>query len=293
MSTHIDTVKTFWNEHPCQSDLSAAAERRQYFEEIRRKRYEGREWHVPEVARFGEFKGKSVVEIGCGIATDGMEFARRGANYTGVDLTPQGIEMARERFGLFGVRGQFVVANAEEGLPFETGSIDHVYSFGVIHHAPYPERIVKEIHRVLKPGGTFNVMLYNRTSINYYIEIMFLRRLFRLLLRPAFMPGFLAAITGLDRWKLEGHRKIMIERGKITKEEWISMNTDGPFCPLARVYNEREAGELFQGFRDVTQEVWEFNEEHWPILRKIMPVALSRRIGRWWGWHRIIRGVKG
>jgi hypothetical protein len=152
---------------------------------------------------------------------------------------------------------------------------------------------VKEIHRVLKPGGTFHVMLYNRTSINYYIEIMFLRRLFRLLLRPAFMPGFLAAITGLDRWKLEGHRKIMIERGKITKEEWISMNTDGPFCPLARVYNEREAGELFQGFRDVTQEVWEFNEEHWPILRKIMPVALSRRIGRWWGWHRIIRGVKG
>jgi hypothetical protein len=85
-------------------------------------------------------------------------------------------------------------------------------TFGVIHHSPAPERIASEIHRVLKKGGTFTVMLYNRSSINYYAQIMFLRRLFRWLLLPKFMPGLIAWPTGFDRLKLEGHRKILRER---------------------------------------------------------------------------------
>ena len=61
-------------------------------------------------------------------------------------------------------------------------------------------------HRVLKKGGTFTVMLYNRSSINYYAEIMFLRRLFRWLLLPKFMPGLIAWLTGFDRLRLEGDK---------------------------------------------------------------------------------------
>src|SRR5262249_1322595 len=143
------------------------------------KRFGNREWHVPQVANFTGFRGKDVLEIGCGIATDGLEFARNGARYVGVDLTPAAIELAEERFRLFGVAGRFKLANAEERLPFTDASFDHVYSFGVIHHSPNPDRIVTEIRRVLRRGGTFTVMLYNRASINYYIEIMLLRRLFR------------------------------------------------------------------------------------------------------------------
>ena len=225
----VSDVRKFWNANPCQSDLSLAEDRRRYFQEISDKRYHGREWHVPTVAKFDAYRGKSMMEIGCSLATDGLEFAKRGAIYTGVDLTPQGIELARERFALFGVPGTFVAVNAEEKLPFPDNNFDHTYSFGVIHHSPDPARIVREIHRVLKPGGTFTVMLYNRTSINYYIEIMFLRKIFRLLLLPKFMPGFISAVTGFDKWKLEGHREIMIKKGKMTKLEWISMNTDGPF----------------------------------------------------------------
>src|SRR5450432_521836 len=100
--TDITEVKEFWNANPCQSDLSEAQDRRRYFEEISRNRYGKREWHVPTVAAFADYKGQEVVEIGCGIATDGLEFAKAGANYTGVDLTPASIEMARERFDLFG-----------------------------------------------------------------------------------------------------------------------------------------------------------------------------------------------
>src|SRR5256886_11776705 len=173
MRASIADVKGFWNANPCQSHLSQEADRRRYFEEISQKRFQGREWHVPTVAKFDSFRGKDVLEIGCGVGTDGIEFAKNGANYIGVDLTPKSVELTRERFEVFGVPGRFEVANAEEGLPFPDASVDHVYSFGVIHHSPAPDKIVREIHRILRQGGTFTVMLYNRSSINYYIEIMF------------------------------------------------------------------------------------------------------------------------
>ena len=290
MNATITEVKGFWDANPCQSDLSSEQDRRRYFDDITRRRYQGREWHVPVVARFNSFRGKDVLEIGCGIATDGLEFARNGANYTGVDLTPHSIELARERFSLFGIPGRFEVGNAEETLPFSGGTFDHVYSFGVIHHSPVPERIVGEIHRVLRPGGTLTVMLYNRSSINYYIEIMLLRKIFRWCLLPKFMPGFLADVTGFDRWKLEGHREML--KKKITKEQWISMNTDGPFCPLARVYDRKEAAALFRDFDDIKQEVWEFNVDHWSFIGKAIPGRVVKWIGRRWGWHRMIYGQK-
>ena len=290
MNATINQVKGFWNANPCQSDLSSEQDRRRYFEDIARKRYEGREWHVPIVAKFPAFHGKDVLEIGCSIATDGLEFARNGARYVGVDLTPKSIELAKERFNLFGVPGQFEVADAEKELPFPDDSFDHIYSFGVIHHSPVPERIVREIYRVLRPGGTLTVMLYNRSSVNYYIEIMFLRKIFRWCLLPAFMPGLLAAVTGFDRWKLEGHREML--KKKITKEQWISMNTDGPFCPLARVYDRREAAVLFKDYENVRQEVWEFNVDHWSFIGKAIPASVAKWIGRRWGWHRMIYARK-
>jgi SAM-dependent methyltransferase len=288
----ISAVRAFWDSNPCQAALSAAEERRQYFEEISQKRYGGREWHIPIVAKFGAFAGKRVLEIGCGIATDGLEFARHGADYVGVDLTPRAVELARERFAIFEMPGRFEMVNAEQDLPFPDGSFDHVYSFGVIHHSPAPERIVGEIFRVLKPGGTFTVMLYNRTSINYYVEIMFVRKLLRWTLLPRFMPGVIAAITGFDRWKLEGHREILVKKGRVSKADWVSMNTDGPFCPLARVYGWSDGGALFRSFREVRQEVWEFNVDHWPFFRTLIPDWLAKGLGRRWGWHRMIYGVR-
>jgi ubiquinone/menaquinone biosynthesis C-methylase UbiE len=290
--TTIAEVEHFWNANPCQSTLASGDNRRRYFAEISARRFHGREWHVPQVANFAGFRDKDVLEVGCGIATDGLEFARHGARYVGVDLTPKSIELARERFTLFGVHGRFEVANAEERLPFPDATFDHVYSFGVIHHSPAPEKIVSEIHRVLRRGGTFTVMLYNRSSVNYYVEIMFLRRVFRWALLPRFMPALIAAVTGFDRWKLEGHREIMRSKRHMSKEAWISMNTDGPFCPLARVSGRREATALFAAFSSVRQEVWEFNVDHWPFVKRVIPDAFAKWIGRRWGWHRMIYGEK-
>jgi ubiquinone/menaquinone biosynthesis C-methylase UbiE len=292
MQVTVSDVKEYWNTSPCQSTLSRELDRRSYFEEITERRFRGREWHVPMIAHFETFAGKDVLEIGCGIGTDGFEFAKSGARYVGVDLTPNSVAVARERFAVFNVQGTFRVANAEERLPFDDETFDHVYSFGVLHHSPKTQAIVAEMHRVLRPGGTFTVMLYNRSSINYYIEIMLLRRAFRLMLYPNFMPKLIAKVTGFDEWKLAGHRQRLIKSRSISREEWVSMNTDGPYCPLAKVYNKREAAELFRGFRDVTQEVWEFNIDHWAFIGKLIPERVAYTVGRLWGWHRVIHGTK-
>ena len=78
----------------------------------------------------------------------------------------------------------------------------------------------------------------------------------------------------------------------MSKAEWISINTDGPHCPLARVYGHRQAAQLFRAFVNLRQEAWEFNVDHWPFVRRLIPPAVVRSIGRRWGWHRIIYGEK-
>lgn len=292
MTNDINMVKAFWDAHPCQSTLSDQEDRRKYFDEIRKKRFGGREWHVPKIARFDEFRDKEVLEIGCGIGTDGFEFAKNGAKYVGIDLTPSSISLAKERFALFNIQGLFKEVNAEEALPFPDNSFDHVYSFGVIHHSPNAEAIVNEIYRVLKPGGSFTVMLYNKSSINYYVEIMLFRKIFKWILYPRVMPKLISKVTGFEEWKLEAHREIMIRKEKMTKQEWININTDGPHCPLAKVYNKKEAAELFKKFDNLKQEIWEFNTDHWPLLGGLIPKKMAIGIGRLWGWHRMIYGRK-
>ena len=292
MGAEIEAVKAFWNANPCNSNYSDQRDRRKYFEEITHRRFNCREWHVPIIAKFDQFKNKDVLEIGCGIGTDGYEFAKHGARYVGIDLTPSAIELAKERFSLFNTEGTFKVVDAEQGLPFPDNTFDHIYSFGVIHHTPKSEAIVDEIHRVLKPGGTITVMLYNRSSINYYIEIMFLRKILRFTLTPSFAPSLMSKITGFSEAKLIGHREIMLKKKRMSKQEWININTDGPYCPLSKVYNKREARELFNNFHNVKQEVWEFNTEHWSFLGRLIPTKVARWIGRLWGWHRIIYGKK-
>lgn len=292
MNVEINEVKAFWDSCPCQSRLSARKERKRYFEEISHKRFYGREWHVPMIAHFEDFEGLDVLEIGCGIGTDGLEFAKNGAHYVGIDLSSNSIALAEERFGLFNIPGTFKVVNAEESLPFPEHSFDHIYSFGVIHHSPHSPAIVDEMYRVLRPGGTFTVMLYNKSSINYYVEIMFLRRLFRWILYPKFMPRLISRVLRFDEWKLDRHREILVDKFRLSKQEWININTDGPYCPLSKVYNKKDAAKLFAKFDHIRQEVWEFNTDHWFFLGRLIPTKVARSIGRIWGWHRIIYGIK-
>ena len=287
----IEDVKGFWSAKPCGSDNSINIDRKKYFEEIEDHRYK-KIRSIYGIADFENYKGKRVLEVGCGVGTDGRQFGRNGAIYMGINLDEGSTKLAQEGFEVMEVPGEVVQMNAEQ-MKFPDNHFDHIYSHGVIHHSPNTKGIVEHMFRVLKPGGTVNIMVYNRSSINYHFGIMFLRKIFRLLLYPKGAPKVLSKLLGFKREILEGHRKIMLNE-KMTKERWISINTDGPDCPLAKVYNRKEATALLEnaGFRDIKNYVRYFNKEHYSFLGKLIPNAVADWLGNQAGWHRWIKATK-
>lgn len=162
--TTVETVHDFWNSHVNNeyytSEQRASAA---YFDEIEARRYA---WHYHLRELFDSLQGShgKLLEIGCGIGVDSIQLARCGFDVTAVDLTENALAVAKDYAALRGVTIDFQLANAEQ-LPFENDSFEAVYSFGVLHHTPDIEAAVREVHRVLKPGGKAYIMLYHRDSI--------------------------------------------------------------------------------------------------------------------------------
>lgn len=160
-SASLDAVREYWDRRPCNiRHGTAAIGTREYFDQVEARKYRV-EPHIPAFTEFEKWRGRKVLEIGCGIGTAAVSFARAGADYTAVELSPASLALAEKRFQVYGLRGRFLLGNAEElpaFLPVET--FDLVYSFGVIHHAPHPERIVREVRRYLGPDSEFRLMLY-------------------------------------------------------------------------------------------------------------------------------------
>lgn len=117
--------------------------------------------------------GSRVLEVGCGLGTMAMNWARCGMNVTAVDFNATSIEMTRKRFALQGLEGDIRLEDAR-ALPFEDGQFDYGYSWGVLHHAPNLEESVSELIRVIKPGGGYGIMLYNRRSILYGYAVQYI-----------------------------------------------------------------------------------------------------------------------
>jgi ubiquinone/menaquinone biosynthesis C-methylase UbiE len=156
-------VRDFWERNPCGSTLTDSSPgTAQFYADVERRR-DRAEPFIPAYADFDGSTGKRVLEIGVGLGTDFVRFARAGAQVTGVDLTPRSIELVQRRLELEGLDGEVLVADGER-LPFPDGSFDHVYSWGVLHHTPDTEQAVREAMRVTRPGGTLCVMLYGRRS---------------------------------------------------------------------------------------------------------------------------------
>lgn len=167
-STSIDRVREYWNNRPCNLRHSPApVGSREYFDQVEARKYLV-EPHIPGFAQFDRWKDRRVLEVGCGIGTDTMNFARAGARVTAVDLSGRSLELARQRAEVFGLQDRitFIEADAERLSEFvEPAQYDLVYSFGVIHHTPHPSRALDEIRRhYAGPATTLKLMVYYHWS---------------------------------------------------------------------------------------------------------------------------------
>lgn len=113
--------------------------------------------------RHFDFAGKDVLEIGCGAGAATMIFQRAGARITAIDLTQVGVSLTKKHCP----EAEVLEMDAER-LVFADASFDHVFSWGVIHHSETTENALNEIARVLKPGATGLIMVYNRHSLRYW-----------------------------------------------------------------------------------------------------------------------------
>lgn len=261
-----------------------------FFREVERHRYE-LEPHIEEIARFEAWERARVLEVGCGIATDGARFARAGAIYTGVDASGRALELAERRFGLERLRGSFARASAT-ALPFADDAFDLVYSHGVIHHIDDTQAAVDEMRRVLRPGGAAIVMVYHRSSLNYYVNILLIRRLLAGALLIPGAPGVISRATREEREVLEGHLQLLRRHGLrylLDTDLFLSNNTDGPGNPRSKVYTGDEARRLFSAFADVATEVRFLNLRLLPGGARLERTVAAGRLARRIGWHLYVR----
>jgi 2-polyprenyl-3-methyl-5-hydroxy-6-metoxy-1,4-benzoquinol methylase len=269
VSPSLTDVQRYWDARPCNIRHSTRpVGSKEYFDEVEARKYLV-EPHIPGFADFGRWKGKRVLEVGCGIGTDSINFARAGAELTAVDLSGESLRLAARRADVMGVadRIRFVEANAEELATTLAGEqFDLVYSFGVIHHTPHPDRALAQMGQLAAPGGMLKLMVYHRRSWKVF-------------------------------WILATQ-----ERGRFWRtEELIAKHAEAQTgCPVAFTYTRREARALVErtGFhvRDLTVDhVFPYRVPDYVEYRYVkepyfrwMPAPLFRRFERAFGWHLLV-----
>jgi ubiquinone/menaquinone biosynthesis C-methylase UbiE len=265
----IDDVQRYWDARPCNIRHSPKpVGSKEYFDEVEARKYLV-EPHIPSFAEFERWRDKRVLEVGCGIGTDSINFARAGARLTAVELSGESLRIAAQRAEVMGVadRIEFVEANAEELTSVLDGEpYDLVYSFGVIHHTPRPERALAEMRALTAPVGTLKLMIYHRRSWKVF---------------------WIIAGQGHGRfWKAD---------------ELIAEHSEAQMgCPVTFAYTRGEGRELVEraGFRVEDLRVdhvfpyrisdyVEYRYVKEPYLRW-MPQPLFRAFERRFGWHLLI-----
>lgn len=166
--------KHWWDQNPMSYDwhknVAEAEGTVEFFNEIDRRFFEASPYFkgirpFDRLINFDRLKGKKVLEVGCGLGGHAQLLAGVGCNLTAIDFTPRAVQMTQRRLALRGLNAEVKLMNAEQ-LQFPDQTFDFVWSWGVIHHSVHPEKIAKEVHRVLRPSGEFRVMVYHRRSLN-------------------------------------------------------------------------------------------------------------------------------
>ena len=267
----LDSVREYWNARPCNVRHSTQElGTREYFDEVEARRYFV-EPHIPRFAQFEDWAGKRVLEVGCGIGTDTIAFARAGANVTAVDLSEESLALARKRAEVYGLadRIEFYCADAEhlaDVVP--AAAYDLIYSFGVIHHTPDPKNAIAQLREnFTKDDTVLKVMVYNRRSWKVL---------------------WILLTEGRGRfWQLD---------------KWIARNSEAQTgCPVTYTYTRSTVQQLLSGF-DVKECDVDFifpyrisdyvkhrYVKNWYF--RVLPPAAFRLLERRFGWNLLVTAV--
>jgi SAM-dependent methyltransferase len=264
-----------WTAHPCGAGVADGDPgSRAYFESLLAGRREYAPWMAAALGYDDSRRQRlAVLDVGCGQGVDLYEFASRGAEVTGIDLTPRHVELARAHLAAMGVDATVVQGDIEQ-MPFADASFDRVVSNGVLHHTPGIEAALSECARVARPGAEIRIIVYNRNSLHYWLTLVLVHGLAR---RELFDEGSMGRV--LARAVEAGAR-------------------ESDARPLVRVYSPADVRRLLEGagFRDVRTSVRHYRAEDSPLTypwrnRGLSPRLLDR-IGRLAGWYVLGVGVQ-
>jgi ubiquinone/menaquinone biosynthesis C-methylase UbiE len=165
-----DAIARYWNEHihdlaVATCDIGSVG----FFDELDAYRFDKLRY-LPNLVDFAGYRGQRLLEVGCGVGIDLVRFARGGADVVGIDLAATSIDLAEKNFAQRGLPGEFHVMNGE-AMTFADASFDVVYAHGVLQYTADPAQMMREIHRVLKPGGEVISMVYNTRSWLKFMSI--------------------------------------------------------------------------------------------------------------------------
>jgi SAM-dependent methyltransferase len=252
---------------------------RAFYEEVDRTFYSWNRTLHDESGYFGkifpyeQFRGKDVLEIGCGLGTMAMNWALHGAHVYALDLNPRAVNETMARFRMIDLIPQIVQSDANL-VPFPDSSFDYVYSWGVLHHSPDIDRSIDELFRVLRTGGRFGVMLYNRSSFLYWYTILYIE---------GFLHGeseFLSPIQLASRYTDGDRNEGNPHTWPVT---WPEMKRlFGHYC------SDLGLKVLGLDFDNLLEQILPV-----PGLGRIIPKFMKKPWARRWGWSLWIYGSKG
>ena len=199
-----DEVREYWNRHIHDLEITRhPVGSRGFFDDLDQYHFE-KLHHLLRLVAFDGYRGRSVLEVGCGAGVDLARFAKGGAEVTGVDLAPSAIALARANFEQQGLQGRLEVADGER-LPFPDNSFDMIFAHGVVQYTANPRQLVAECRRVLKPGGEAVFQVYNRIS-----WLNALSKLMKVGLEHDDAPVLLKFSIGEFRRLVDGFREVTI-----------------------------------------------------------------------------------
>ncbi len=260
-------AKKQWNNDPCGAVYAQefAQGTKEFYEKVEAHRYiEYAPW-IKKNVPFSAFDKKKVLEIGAGLGTDLLQFARAGAVCTDLDLSETHLELAQKRFELYGFTGTFLLGDAEN-LPFDNNSFDGVFANGVLHHTPDTQKAIDEVHRILKPDGIAMIMLYHKQSFFYWYHLVF---------GKGIIGGF-------------------YRRGFSTQDllNRFVEHTESGAVPLVKCYTKAECKQMFSKFKSIDIKVCQFTKADIPYIGKWMPQSIIDTLGSVIGWNLYITAVK-